>query len=56
MVVSCWGRRRPPLYVGINAGPVGGRYTGLLIMPSEGILKDLRGPHIPVIIVSWDNR
>ena len=51
-----WGRRRPPLYVGIYAGPVGCRYPSLLIVPSEGILKNLGGPHIPVIIACRDNR
>jgi hypothetical protein len=47
-----WGCRRPPLYVGINAGPVGSRYPGLLISTSEGILKDVGRPHVPVVIVS----
>ena len=47
-----WGRRRPPLYVGIDAGPVGGRDPGLLISTSEGILKEVSRPHVPVVIVS----
>ena len=49
----CWRHsRRPPLYVGIDAGPVGGSDPRLLICPSEGVLEDLGGPHVPVVIVS----
>ena len=47
-----WGCRRPPLYVGIDAGPIGGRDPCLLICPSEGVFEDLRGAHVPVVIVS----
>lgn len=48
-----WGRRRPPLYVGIDAGPVGGRDPGLLISTSERILKEVGRPHVSVVKVFW---
>lgn len=50
-----WGRRRPPLYVGINAGLVGCHYVGLLIITCEGILEYLGRPHISVIVACGHN-
>ena len=49
----CWRHsRRPPLYVGIDARPVGGSDPRLLIGSSEGVLEHLGEPHVPVVIVS----